>query len=235
MRKISFTLKQFEIDDSHCGMKVGTDGVALGAWVKCNNVLRVADIGCGSGLIALMIAQRCGAQIDAIDIDKGACFDAINNVNVSPWKQLISVSEVSITQFEPTVKYDLIVSNPPFFAEGVHSSCTERALARHEDTLNFKTLIDFATKYLASSGRLAFIYQFGHEDEIIYSAEMAHLKLRRLASLRPTPNRPPIRSLFEFCQVDGPIEKEEIAIRNNDGKNYSQRFASLCRDFYLEL
>lgn len=235
MRQISFTLKQFDIDDSHCGMKVGTDGVALGAWVNCKDVRLGADIGCGSGLIALMIAQRCGAQIEAIDIDKGACLDAINNINASLWKSLISVSEVSITSFKPTKKFDLIVSNPPFFAEGEHSSSAERALARHEGTLNFRTLIDFASKNLTASGRLSFIYPFGNEDEIIYKAEMAHLKLRRYATLRPTPYKKPMRSLFEFYQIDGPIDKEDIEIRNYDGKSYSQRFSLLCKDFYLEL
>ncbi len=235
MRHISFTLKRFDIDDSHCGMKVGTDGVALGAWASCEGARQAADIGCGSGLIALMIAQRCGAQIDAIDIDNGACLDAISNIDASPWRSRISVVETGISEFIPEKSYDLIVSNPPFFAEGEHAPAAERALARHEGELNFRTLIDFAVVHLSPAGRLAFIYPFGNEDEIIFKAEMSHLKLRRYGSLRPSPARQPIRSLFEFCPTDGPIDKEDIAIRNIDGKSYSPRFSSLCKDFYLEL
>lgn len=234
-RHISFTFKHFSIDDSHCGMKVGTDGVALGAWSGCVGVRRAIDVGCGSGLIALMIAQRCGAKVEAIDIDSGACNDTRHNVEASPWSHLISVIEGNVVNYTPSVLPDLIISNPPFFGEGEQAPSAERALARHEGSLNYCTLIDFGAKALTSSGRLSFIYPSGHEDEIIYKAEMSHLKLRRICHLHQTPTRPPIRTMFEFCRIDGPIEKETIAIRNNDGRSYTTRFYELCKDFYLEL
>ena len=234
-RHISFSFKHFNIDDSNCGMKVGTDGVALGAWVNCLGVHKAIDVGCGSGLIALMIAQRCEACVDAIDIDKGACCDALSNVAVSPWAQLITVHNLNMSEFRPDYQADLIVSNPPFFADGEQAPTIERAIARHEGSLNYCTLIDFAVNHLTHDGRLAFIYPYGREDEIIYKAEMSHLKLRRIASLRQNPSRQPIRTMFEFCRVDGPIEKEDIAIRTIDGLKYSTRFAEICRDFYLEL
>lgn len=234
-RHISFTFKQFNIDDSHCGMKVGTDGVALGAWANCDSVSRAIDVGCGSGLIALMIAQRCGANIEAIDIDSGACHDARQNVEASPWAHLISVIEGNITDFQAATPADLIISNPPFFGEGEQATSAERALARHEGSLNYSSLIDFAAKTLTPNGRLAFIYPYGHEDEIIYKAEMSHLKLRRICYLKQTSSRQPIRTMFEFSHIDGPIEKETIAIRNDDGRGYAPRFSELCKDFYLEL
>ncbi|MDE5553649.1 MAG: methyltransferase [Muribaculaceae bacterium] len=216
-------------------MKVGTDGVALGSWTDCNGVSHAIDVGCGCGLIALMIAQRCGAKVDAIDIDSGACCDARENIAASPWTHLISVTEMDISDYRPSQLADLIISNPPFFAEGEQAHSAERAVARHEGTLNYSTLIDFATKSLTPNGRLAFIYPFGREDEIIYKAEMSHLKLRRICHLQQTTNRKPIRTMFEFHRIDGPIVKETIAIRNVDGQGYSSRFSELCKDFYLEL
>lgn len=232
---ISFSFKKFDIDDRRCGMKVGTDGVALGAWVGCENVTRAIDIGCGSGLIALMLAQRCGAMIEAIDIDRGACQDACDNVARSPWADRIKVISTSLAEYIPSFKADLIVSNPPFFADGALSPCAERASARHEGSLNYRTLIDFAAAHLAPSGRLAFIYPYGREDDIIYKAEMSHLKLRSIATLRQRASRPPVRTMYEFSLTDGPIIREDIIIRNDDGLTYTEAFGSLCKDFYLEL
>ena len=182
-----------------------------------------------------MIAQRCGAEIEAIDIDSGACLDTRQNVEASPWPHLISVIESNIADYTPTALADLIISNPPFFGDGEQASSPERALARHEGSLNYSTLIDFATKALTANGRLSFIYPVGREDEIIYKAEMSHLKLRRICYLQQAATRQPIRTMFEFCRIDGPIEKEYIAIRNNDGRGYTTRYSELCKDFYLEI
>lgn len=230
-----FRFKQFSIDDTRCGMKVGTDGVILGAWVSCSRDKHVIDVGAGSGLIAIMMAQRGAGTVEALEIDRAACEDCRSNVNSSPWKDKINVYECSFLKYTSPGNIDLIVSNPPFFADGEQAPTVERALARHEGELNYSTLIDFASVALNACGRLAFIYPYGREDEIIYKAEMSRLKLRRICYLRQNKSRPWIRTLFEFCRIDGPIDRSELTIRNSDNKSYTREFAYLCRDFYLEL
>ena len=234
-RKVTFSFKRFGIDDSHCGMKVGTDGVVTGAWVRCEDAVRVVDVGSGSGLIALMIAQRCNAIIDAIETDTGACADARANIAASPWHDRIRLFEGCFTNYRPETPIDLIVSNPAFFTDGDEAPQANRALARHQATLGYASLIDFASRVLAADGRLAFIFPSGHDDEIIYKAEMSHLKLRRICHLRQRHDRPYIRDLYEFSRIDGSIEKSELTIRNADNQKYTDTFAGLCRDFYLEL
>lgn len=233
-RNVSFTFKQFAINDTHCGMKVGTDGVVLGAWATCDGVHNAIDIGCGSGIISLMIAQRCRSQITALDIDKGAICDAIENVDASPWKQFINVVESDFSCFKPETHADLIISNPPFFASGEQSPALARATARHEGSLNYASLIDYAAEQLKQNGRLAFVYPFGNDDAIIYKAEMKHLKLRRCCRLRQRDDLPFVRTFYEFSLTDGPIENTTLTIKNPTGK-YTDNFRELTKDFYLNL
>lgn len=234
-RNVTFRFKRFAIDDSHCGMKVGTDGVAIGAWTECRGANKVIDVGSGSGLIALMIAQRCNAAIDAIETDCGACIDARSNIDASPWNDRINLIEGCFSTYHSDIPADLIVSNPPFFADGEEAPAANRALARHEGMLNYASLIDFAVKMLSDCGRLSFIYPSGREDEIIYKAEMSHLKLRRICHLQQNAHRQPVRDLYEFSRIDGPIEETTLTIRETDGRSYTADFARLCHDFYLEL
>lgn len=232
MREVTFTFRQFAVSDARCGMKIGTDGVVLGAWATCDSARTVIDVGSGSGLVALMIAQRCGAVITAIEVDSGACRDAADNVRFSPWADRISVVETDFNDYHPETRADLIVSNPPFFSSGEQSPSETRAGARHEGSLNYFSLISYAARNLTAEGRLAFIYDAGREDDIIYKAEMSHLKLRRWSRLRQREDRPFIRTLYEFSPTDGPIEYEELTINGPDGRP-TPRYASLTRDFYL--
>lgn len=235
MRQESFRFKEFGIDDRRCGMKVGTDGVVLGAWVNCYDVNSAIDVGAGSGLISLMLAQRGVNIIDAVEIDPLASQDARANVNVSDWSDKITVHQYNFANYKPNQAVDLIISNPPFFADGETAPDIKRAQARHEGDLNYSSLIDFAVRWLAENGKLAFIYPYGREDEIIYKAEMSRLKLRRICHLRQRADRPFVRTLFEFSRIDGPIEKSYLTIRENNGERYTPEFSALCKDFYLQL
>lgn len=232
MRDVTFTFRQFALTDTGCGMKIGTDGVVLGAWAACCEAQTVIDVGSGSGIVALMIAQRSEAQITAVEIDRSACRDARENVRFSPWPVRITVVETDFKSYRPVGPVDLIISNPPFFSTGEHSPSEMRAGARHEGSLNYSTLINYAAKYLNPLGRLSFIYDAGRDDEIIYKAEMSRLKLRRWCHLRQRENRPFIRTLFEFSPTDGPIEHELLTINGRDGCP-TERFSELTRDFYL--
>ena len=232
-RQITFRFKQFAISDSNCGMKTGTDGVTLGAWVSCRDARRVIDVGAGSALISLMIAQRAPlARIDAVEIDPEAASDARFNVEASPWSGRIEVVNTNIIRYRPAVPPDLIVSNPPFFNAGELSADTGRAAARHESSLNYSALLGYARETLADDGRLAIIAPAERCDEIIYAAEMLHLKVRRQCMLCSKPGQEPFRVMFEFMRHDGPIESDTLTIRDV-GCSYSPRFKKLTEDFYL--
>lgn len=231
-RKASFTFRRFAIDDRRCGLKIGTDAVALGAWASCRDARTAIDVGCGCGIIALMIAQRSDALITAIEIDSGAAADARGNIAASPWSDRIKLVEGDFADYRPDGKVDLIVSNPPFFANGEQSPLASRACARHEGGLNYSTLIEFAAAHLSATGRLAFIYPAGCENDIIYKAEMSHLKLRRFCRLRQRSDLAAVRDMYEFSPTDGAIENQELTIRSDNG-GYTDQFAELTKDFYL--
>lgn len=230
-----FRFKQFNIIDTHCGMKIGTDGVLIGAWASCSDARHVIDVGSGCGLIALMIAQRSNARIDAIEADRDACEDALSNITASPWHGRIKLHNLDFLRFKPTHKADLIVSNPPFFNEQLKSPDTSRSLARHEGELNYCSLVDYAALNLSPTGRLSFIYPFGREDEIIYKAEFNHLKLRRICHVAKSSDQQPIRTMFEFCRIDGSIEYDRLDLYEGQDMTHTSYFTSLCRDFYLNL
>ena len=232
-REITFRFKQFALSDSNCGMKTGTDGVTLGAWVSCRDARSVIDAGAGSGLISLMIAQRSPlARIHAVEIDPGAASDARFNIDASPWSGRIDVIGKDILCYSPATPPDLIVSNPPFFTTGEISADTGRATARHESSLTCRSLLAFARANLADNGRLAIIVPADRCNEIIYNAEMLHLKVRRQCFLHSKPGQKPFRVMFEFMRHDGPIESCRLTIRGQGG-TYTPEFKKLTEDFYL--
>lgn len=232
-REISFTFKRFALCDSRCGMKIGTDGVALGSWASIEDVDDAIDVGAGSGLISLMLAQRGVRHVTAIEIDSGAAEDCRLNIAASPWAYRVSLYEGDFASYNPPKPLDLIVSNPPFFATGETAPDAARAGARHEGSLNFSTLIDFASARLKTSGRLALIAPSERTDDIIWLGEMRHLKLRRLCRLSTVKGREAARVMLELSPTDGPISYERIAVRTADGRP-SDEFSRLTQDFYLK-
>lgn len=228
-----FRFKQFELDDSHCGMKLGTDSVALGAWTEIQESARTAlDVGAGSGVLALMLAQRAPQlSVVGLEYDAGAVGDCRRNFAASPWSGRLGVAEGNFQDYCPEVPVDLIISNPPYFAGGPEAPAEERALARHEGSLNYFSLVEFAALRLADEGSLAMILPAEKYDDALYRAEMARLKLRRLAWLLPSEGRRPIRVMMQFKRRDGHCHQETIAVRR--GSALTPVFAYLTRDFYL--
>src|SRR5665647_1869930 len=159
MSNTYFSFKQFTVFHHLCAMKVGIDGVLLGSWASVENPESVLDIGTGMGLIALMIAQRCNAEIDAIDNDENAVIQAKENVSNSPWPGRIHVSGISLQDLakNPFQLYDLIVSNPPFFINSTKTPDDNRTMARHTDSLSHEELIENATLLLKPTGRICII------------------------------------------------------------------------------
>lgn len=232
-----FKFKQFTVYHDQCAMKVGTDGVLLGAWCNLNGVQKVLDIGTGTGLIALMMAQRCNAQIDAIDIDESACIQAGLNVENSPFKNQISVHHAALSSFVKMQKetYDRIVSNPPYFINSLKCPDKQRNTARHTDTLSIPELLNSAATLLKQDGRFAIILPFDQKEILQGTANKAKLHLIRETTVYPTPEAEPKRILAEFgpTAVAEPIHSDlTIEIERH---KYTEGYINLTKDFYLKM
>ena len=177
MSDSAFRFRQFTIHQDKCAMKVGTDAVLLGSWVDPKNAHQILDIGTGTGLIALMLAQKSSAEIDAIDIDESACQQAKENFRISPWFSRVKIYHHSLQGFSETSekKYDLIVSNPPYFHHASKPPEEARLNARHNDQLSFSELIAGVKKLLTDNGRFCLILPCKEGTEFIDLAQMSGL------------------------------------------------------------
>jgi tRNA1Val (adenine37-N6)-methyltransferase len=233
-----FQFKQFRIEQQHAAMKVNTDGVLLGAWANIDGVDSVLDVGTGTGLIALMIAQRnINSIITGIDIDGQAVVDATENVRKSPWPDRISIQHISFQNFAETNsgKFSLIISNPPFFSNSVKNTNTRLSLARHNHLLPFADIISGTLSLLDKSGRLSLILPVDEADLFIETASNNGLFLQRIANVKPFPDKEPNRSLIEFSFLKGETERTVFSLYDETKVNYSLEFIRLARDFYLKL
>lgn len=232
-----FSFKQFDIDDSGCGMKIGSDSVVLAPWFlnHYRDAGTLLDVGAGSGLLSLMGAQILpSAQIIGVEIDASAASAAQNNAALSPWASRIGIINQDITQFAPNQKFDLIISNPPYFTNGESSPETRRAAARHQSELTFSTLLKFASRHLSPNGHLGFISPVEQESDIIFEAELAGLKLSRLCRLQTAVGKAPKRLLWDFAKQDVLAEMSTLAMRDFSNE-YTSEYKILVEPFYLNL
>ncbi|WP_163325013.1 tRNA1(Val) (adenine(37)-N6)-methyltransferase [Draconibacterium mangrovi] len=229
-----FQFKQFRIEQQRSAMKVGIDGILLGAWANVRSCSTILDIGTGTGLIALMLAQRSQAQITAIEIEKNAAEEAAENVAASPWKDRVEVANVSLQKFaaETAQQFDLIVSNPPFFQNVLKAGNESRSLARHTDSLSYETLLQCTSQLLSDEGRCAFILPEPAVKEIEKLAQQHHLYLKRITMIAPNENKPANRVLMEMSKKETATVTEHLTIYNNDG-SWNEKFKMLTRDYYL--
>ena len=238
MKKSGFQFKQFSVYQDRCAMKVGTDGVLLGAWVNVDNAKNTLDIGTGTGLIALMIAQRSvSSLITAIEIDSEAACQATENVLNSPWKDRIEVINIDLLDFNCSKRYDVIVSNPPYFSQSLQSPDKQRTLARHNDHLTYSALIQKVATLLSENGRFSVIIPYDHKDEFIQLASQSRLYLQRIVAVKTTPTSVFRRVLLEFSFVESIVEQlkvEELLIER-ERHQYSTEYINLTKDFYLKM
>lgn len=222
--------------DARCGMRIGTDGVLLGAWASAGPDTRsVLDIGTGCGVIALMLAQRApGAAIDAIECDKGACADAECNFAASPWSDRIKLSQCRFNDFKTGRNYNLIVSNPPFFSETLHSPDAARAAARHAGDLSFGAIASRAAGILAPGGRVAVVLPAADDSGTIAAAALHRLYPRRHCSVRTRKDMPAVRSLWEFSATCGVCEETTLTLRD-DSDAYSPEYCALTHNFHIHM
>ncbi len=230
-----FKFKQFTIYQEKSAMKVGTDGILLGAWAGVENCERILDIGTGTGLIALMLAQRSKAQLTAIEIEEKASIQARQNVNGSRWANQIEVKHISLQDFVKSTDktFDLIVSNPPFFNGSLKAVNHERTTARHNIFLPFEDLVACAFKLLNSAGKFAVILPNAVSEEFVRLAQKSGFNLLRETSVKPNPTKPTNRMLLEFTKKDATPIKDSLTIYNQCSE-YSSAYVDLTRDFYLK-
>ena len=168
---MTFSFKQFNVQQDRCAMKIGTDGVLLGAWTPLiNNPYNLLDIGAGTGILSLMLAQRSNLeQIDAIEIDEGAYEQCVENFEASPWSDRLFCFHAGLDEFvdDPEEEYDLIISNPPFYTDTFKSENTQRDIARFEDALPFEELIEAADLLLSDNGIFSVIIPFKEEAKFV--------------------------------------------------------------------
>ena len=233
-----FQFKQFRIDQHFSALKVGTDGVLLGSWCDVEDAKMVLDIGCGTGLIALMVAQRNpDALIKAIDISSEAIKDCEANFYNSPWQQRVTSQEISLQEFCATSmeQFDLIVCNPPYFKNSLKSEKGNKNLARHDDSLPFSLLLELVSSLLSAKGRLSIIIPFERADEAIAIAKINNLNLSRNCSVFSTTNSPePIRSLLEFRKTMQEAQVETLSIEI-ERHRYTDEYIQLTKEFYLKM
>lgn len=227
-----FRFKQFSVRHDRCAMKVGTDGVLLGAWGSVEGK-RILDIGTGTGLIALMAAQRNPeADVLGIDIDESAVAQARENVAESPFNRRIECILKDLLTFESEAPFDAILCNPPFFTEDTLPDNRSRALARNNKCLPFPQLIKKVAVLLAENGTFSLIIPSGLAQEIVGLCMENGLHLVRRCQVHTTARKPPRRTLLEFSRQNRSCEMQTLCLVADDGTR-SRQYKELTKDFYL--
>jgi tRNA1Val (adenine37-N6)-methyltransferase len=235
MPKQTFVFKQFKINQDKCAMKVGTDAVLLGAWINPLSAKTILDIGTGTGIIALMLAQRSGARIDAIEIDDNAFMQSTENVNECKWKERIHIHHVSLQDYINLSdhKYDLIVSNPPYFVDSSKASGESRSNARHTDHLPFNDLLRGVLKLLNLNGKFYVILPTKEGELFREMAEENKLYLTKRTRVITRADKPQKRLLMRFEFTNRTLSEDSIIIEENERHSYTDAYKTLLKDYYL--
>jgi tRNA1Val (adenine37-N6)-methyltransferase len=221
-------------------MKVCTDACLLGAWTadkmqhlrKVDNML---DIGCGTGLLSLMLAQNTNALIDAIEIDPAAAKQAKENVSASPWANNINVINIALQEFTPNKKYDLIICNPPFFEDDLRSADENKNAAKHDTELTLDELFSFIKDHLNKNGHAAILIPFHRTDHVAALIKENELFIREILFVKQSTSHSYFRSLVLLSNEEKqPIETNELSI-HDDERNYTETFKTLLGPYYLKL
>jgi len=233
-----FQFKQFIIQQNKTAMRVGTDGVLLGSWAKISSKAeRILDIGTGTGLIALMMSQRSLAKvIHAVELNKEAYQQAIENFEASNWLERLSCYHASFQEFSSKTEgnYDLILSNPPFHISTQKTVLEDRAMARYSNYLPFSELLRGVATLLTKKGSCAFIIPFSEQDNFILLAKKNNLFPSRITHVKGNNESPIKRSLLQFSFVKNEILKKELVIENSR-HIYTKDYIELVKDFYLKM
>ena len=234
-REKIFRFKQFQVVNDRTAMKVGTDCVLLGAWCPVEEARRMLDVGTGCGVIALMAAQRNPvASIDAIDIDPASIEEASDNFAHSPWSDRLTARVIDFNDMDTAERFDLVVSNPPFFTNGVLPDGDSRIQARHSLSLTYQQLIEGAARLLTDDGMLALISPIDAEATIIEAATFASLPVRQITRVIPVAGAAPKRTLWQLSRSNIPYQEHTLTITHPDG-SFTDEYIALTGEFYLNM
>lgn len=229
-----FQFRQFTIHQEQAAMKVGMDSVILGSWTDTAKVRKILDVGTGTGILAIMMAQRVPeAHITAVEIDPAACRDARNNVQNCPWKNRIDVIPADVRSTEQTPSYDLIISNPPYFTGGITNPDVQKAIARHAMLLTTDELFKLANKVLVANGQIGMIFPFEHLDIYISAAVRSGFHLVKELRIGPAAGKPFHRVAGMFSRQFQETDRECLFLRNPIDHTYTTAYKTLTKDFYL--
>jgi tRNA1Val (adenine37-N6)-methyltransferase len=233
---MSFQFKQFSIKDKNSAMKVGTDAVLLGCSADVNNANRILDIGTGCGVIALMLAQRSNAHITGIDMHKPSIADAKLNFSNSNWNNRLKALHLSLQEFSKNceIKFDLIVSNPPFFSNSLLSPSDEKSLAKHNHELPYSELLKNAYQLLQNEGKFTVIIPVSEYSNFNFEATRTGFYTLEKLNIIPAENKAANRIIVTLSKQAGSIQTiRKLSIRNKRNE-FSRDYKNLTKDFYLD-
>lgn len=229
-----FQFKQFTVWHDKCAMKVGTDGVLLGAWTSVQNARCVLDIGTGTGLVALMLAQRSQSAITALEIDPQAAVQATENINRSPWQDRVEVVVADFKQYRPHTKFDVIVSNPPYFVDSMKCPDNQRSIARHNNDLTYDDLLRGVSVLLSPDGAFTLVIPTDAADRVKDIAQTYCLYPAQQLDVITKPGGTPKRTLITFTFTQQECRTEEL-LTEVARHHYSDAYAALTKEYYMKL
>lgn len=231
-----FQFKQFTVWHDKCAMKVGTDGVLLGAWTSVKGACRILDVGTGTGLVALMLAQRSepDASIIALEIDENAVEQAQENIARSPWNNRIEVIQADFKDYHSSDKFDVIVSNPPYFVDSLGCPNRQRNVARHNDALTYEDLLEGVAGLLTENGTFTVVIPADVADKVKAIASAWNLHAARQLNVITKPDGAPKRVLITFSFSPQKCTAEEL-LTEISRHQYSEEYRALTRDYYLHM
>ncbi|MBS1757449.1 MAG: methyltransferase [Bacteroidetes bacterium] len=235
-----FSFKQFTIQQHRCAMKVCTDACLFAAWAadylkkEKLNPKNILDIGAGTGLLSLILAQKTTAQIEAVEIDENAFIQANENFIASPWKQRLSVFHTDALEFTPEKKYDFIITNPPFFEDDLPSPHQNKNAAKHSSTLTFAGLLKIISTHLLPESFAAVLIPYHRLQHFEKLAMAQQLFISHKTLVKQSPLHSPFRAMVILKTADQKINETEITIQHTD-RNYTPEFINLLKDYYLKL
>jgi tRNA1Val (adenine37-N6)-methyltransferase len=229
-----FNFKKFSIHQNNAAMKIGTDGILIGAWVNISKKFKALDIGSGTGIISIMLCQRnLNLDLDSIELSPSAIMDAKINIENCDWSDRIKLFHQDLKDFHPDSNYDLIVSNPPYFKGSLQPSNSERSKARHQNDLKLEDILKFSKQNLTKDGSLNIILPFEQKKEAKEFAKKYSLNSIRECAVFPKPDKAPHRILIEFSRSENKqMIKESLVIEKAGRHNYSEDYKKLTREFY---
>jgi tRNA1Val (adenine37-N6)-methyltransferase len=230
-----FSFKQFTINQDKCAFKVGTDGVLIGAWADITGVNRILDIGTGSGLIAIMLAQRCDAEIVAIEPDKESFIQACENIKNCEWGARIKVENSDLQSYHPiNEKFDLIITNPPYFSNSIRNPDMRKSSTRHNDSLSSNEILEGVSRLLEEKGLFQLIMPYVEGIIFIAEAQKYGLYCNNILKIKPLPTSEIKRLILSFSRERLKLTERFLTIEHGKRHEFTKDYINLTKDFYLK-